>query len=448
MSNEKAVSQNQPLSFNPNAAGIDIGATSLYAAVPSDRSDKPVRRFDTFTEDVLALADWLKNCGVTTAAMESTGVYWIPVFQILEDSGIEVCLVNARHVKNVPGRKTDVADCQWLQYLHAVGLLRGSFRPPQQVCAVRSLVRHRDTLVKMASAHVQHMQKSLTQMNLQLHHVIADITGATGLAIIDAVLAGERDPAKLAKFRDPRVKATEEIIAKALVGDYRTEHLFTLRQSVQSYRHYQSLIADCDQQIKVLLAEFDSRIDPDEQPLPPSSKRPLKGGSGAQMRVEFYRLTGVDLTAVPGIRTDTVHTLLAEIGRDVSKFPSSKQFTSWLGLCPDNRVSGERVLSARTRKVKNRAAVALRLAAISLRRSETALGHFFRRMRAKLGAPKAITATAHKLARVIYYLLKTRTPYDHTRFAQNEEQHRRRKEISLIRQAKALGFTLVPAGVT
>ena len=446
MSDNNSVPQGQPLSFNPNAAGIDIGSTELYVAVPPGRSEKPVRCFGTFTEDVVALSDWLMSCGVTTVAMESTGVYWIPVFQILEDRGFDVCLVNARHVKNVPGRKTDVADCQWLQYLHSVGLLRASFRPPQQVCAVRSLVRHRDAQVKMASSHVQHMQKALTQMNLQLHHVIADIAGATGLAIIDAILAGERDTVKLARFRDPRVKTTEAVIAKALVGDYRTEHLFTLRQSLTSYRHYQGLIAECEQQIKNLLTEFDSRIDPDEHPLPPNSKRPLKkDSSGAELRGEFYRMTGVDLTAIPGIQVNAIHTLLAEVGRDVSKFPSAKHFASWMGLCPDNRISGGRILSVRTRRVKNRAAVVLRLAALSLRRSQTALGDFFRRMRAKLGAPKAITATAHKLARIIYFLLKTRTPYDHTYFARHEERHRRRKEISLIRQAKALGYSLVPA---
>lgn len=405
-----------------------------------------MRCFGTFTEDIIELSDWLMGCGVNTVAMESTGVYWIPIFQILEDRGFEVCLVNARHVKNVPGRKTDVADCQWLQYLHSVGLLRGSFRPPQQVCAVRSLVRHRDTLIKMASVHAQHMQKALTQMNIQIHHVIADIMGTTGLSIIDAILAGERDPQKLATFRDPRVKASEETIAKSLVGDYRVEHLFTLRQSLQAYRHYQGLIAECDQQVKALLSEFDSRIDLSERPLPPNSKRPRKkDASVAELRIECYRLTGVDLIAIPGIKVNAVHTLMAEIGRDVSKFPSSKSFASWLGLCPDNRISGGRILSVQTRAVKNRAATALRLSAQSLYRSQTALGDFFRRMRAKLGAPKAITATAHKLARIIYYLLKTGTPYDQTCFARHEEQYKRRKEIRLKNQAKALGYVLVPA---
>lgn len=445
-SQQKIVPQKNPSPlFNPHAAGIDIGATELYVAAPPGSTDRSVRCFGTFTEDLRALCDWLKNCGATSVAMESTGVYWIPIFQMLEDRGFNVCLVNARHVKNVPGRKTDVSDCQWLQYLHSVGLLRGSFRPPQQVCAVRSLVRHRDSLTKLASVHVQHMQKALTQMNLQLHHVISDITGVTGLAIVDAILNGERDGEKLAAFRDCRIRVPKEVIIKSLVGDYRDEHLFTLRQSLQSYRHYQGLIAECDLQIKTLLSAFDSAVDPAVQPLPVSAKAAQRTKpAAAELRVEFYRLTGVDLTAIPGIQAGTVHALLAEIGRDVSKFPSAKHFASWLGLCPDNRISGGRILSVKTRLVKNRASIALRLAAQSLYRSQTALGDFFRRMRAKLGMPKAITAAAHKLARIIYFLLKTRNPYDQTRFARHEEQYRRRREIHLRNQAKTLGFTLVP----
>lgn len=440
---KKNASKNSSPLLNPHAAGIDIGATELYVAVPPECADKPIRCFGTFTEDLIAIADWLKSCGVTSVAMESTGVYWIPIFQMLEDRGFEVCLVNARHVKNVPGRKTDVADCQWLQYLHSVGLLRASFRPSQQVCAVRSLVRHRDALIKMGSVHVLHMQKALTQMNLQIHHVITNITGVTGLAIIDSILAGERDTQKLAAFRDKRIGASKEIIAKSLVGDYRVEHLFTLEQSLQSYRHYQRLIVECDQKIADLLSAFDSRVDPDERPLPESTKRTRKTNSPA-LRAELYRLTGVDLTAIPGIQAGTVHTLLAEIGRDVSKFPSAKHFASWLGLCPDNRISGGRILSVQTKSVKNRAATALRMATITLYRSQTALGNYFRRMRAKLGAPKAITATAHKLARIIYHLLKTGKSYDHTCFARHEEQYKHRREIYLKNQAKALGFTLVP----
>ena len=441
-SSRKIVAKKISPMFNPDTAGIDIGATEVYVAVPSERSEQPVRCFGTFTEDLLTLAQWLKSCGIRSIAMESTGVYWIPVFQILDDHGFEVCLVNARHVKNVPGRKSDVSDCQWLQYLHSVGLLRGSFRPPQQVCAVRSVVRHRDSMIHMASAHVQHMQKALTQMNLQLHHVISDITGETGLAIIDAILSGERDPETLAKLRNKRIKASKATVAKSLVGDYRAEHLFTLQQSLQSYRHYQGLIAECDIKVKMLLSAFESQVDVVKNPLPPPSK---KLRYLTDLRTELYRLSGVDLTEIPGIQATTAHTLFAEIGPDVSKFPSAKHFASWLGLCPDNRISGGRILSVQTRPVANRAAGALRLAANSLYQSQTGLGNFFRRMRAKLGAPSAITATAHKLAIIIYHMLQTRTPYDETRYARHEEQHRRRMEVKLKHQAKAMGFALVPA---
>ena len=432
---------------NAAAAGADVGSTEIYIAVSPDRSDTPVRHFGMFTQDLYEAAEWLQACGVKTVAMESTGVYWIPFYQVLEDHGMEVCLVNARHVKNVPGRKTDVSDCQWLQYLHAVGLLRASFRPPQEVCAVRALTRHRDTLVKTAAGHIQHMQKALTQMNLQLHNVISDITGTTGIAIMDAILAGERDTVKLAKFRDPRIQATEETVAKSLVGDYRLEFLFILRQALAAYRHYQVLIDECDVQIQALLRTFDARVDPIEKPLPPprTKHRKLRGNNlRFDLRTEMYRVTGVDLTAVPGLQSPTVHRLFAEFGRDMSRFPTDKHFTSWLGLCPDNRISGGRILSARTRDVKNRAAEALRLAALTLRHSRTALGDFYRRMRAKLGAPKAITATAHKLARIVYHLLKTGQPYDESVLGRHNESHHRRAEASLRRHAKTMGFAVVP----
>lgn len=432
---------------SPDTAGADIGATEIYVAVPPDRSDKPVRPFGTFTPDLYAIADWLKDCGIRSISMESTGVYWIPLFQILEDRGFEVCLVNARHVKNVPGRKTDVSDCQWLQYLHAVGLLRGSFRPPQQVCAVRALTRHREMLIRMAASHVQHMQKALAQMNLQLHNVITDITGVTGLAILDAILSGERDTQKLAELRDSRIRATKETIAKSLVGDYRPELLFTLRQALQAYRHYQELIVTCDRETAILLRGFDARADLTQNPLPPSTAHKHKRRPNEphfDLRSELYRVTGVDMTAVPGIQAATVHTIFAEIGRDVSRFPSDKHFASWLGLCPDNRISGGKILSVKTRHVKNRAATALRMAALTLSHSRSALGDFYRRMRAKFGAPKAITATAHKLARIIYHMLRTGDVYDPSQFARHEEEHRRRTQLRLNIQARALGFALIP----
>ena len=432
--------------LNPNAAGVDIGATEIYIAVPADRDGQPVRHFSTFTEDLHAAAAWLKACNIETVAMESTGVYWIPLFQILEAQGFTVFLVNAHHVKNVPGRKSDVSDCQWLQYLHSVGLLRGSFRPKQAVCTVRSILRHRDSLVQMASSHVQHMQKALDQMNLQLHHVISDITGLTGITILEAILRGERNPHTLAKLRDRRVKATEETIAKSLVGDYRREHLFTLGQSLEAFRHYPRLIAACDSEIEQYLETFDSKLDPPEGPRPQSREgsRASDDAGKFDLRTHFHQIMGVDLTKIPGINVLTTQTLLAEIGPDFSRFAKGPALTSWLGLCPDNRVSGGKVLSVRTRKVKNRAATALRIAAQSLHRSQSYLGHFYRRMRAKLGAPKAITATAHKLARIIYHMVTTGHEYDETICAQNEMQNRQRLEARLRKQARDLGLQVVP----
>jgi transposase len=437
--------QTQPVIFQPDSAGIDIGATELFVAVPPDRAEESVRSFETFTEDLHALAEWLAACRIKTVVMESTGVYWIPVFQILETRGFEVCLVNARHVKNVPGRKSDVLDCQWLQYLHSVGLLRGSFRPPDQVCALRSYLRHRDMLVKSAARHIQQVQKALTQMNLHLHHVISDLSGVTGLAILDAILKGERDPHKLAALRDRRIKAAEATIAKALVGDYRPEHLFTLKQALAIYRHYQTQILECDREIERHLATFAARTsEPTPQPVGRQRKKPERHQPQFDLRGHLYRILGVDLTALPGLSTVNVHTIFSEVGGDLSKFPTSKHFSSWLGLCPDHRISGGKVLSAHTRTVKSRAAYALRMAAYSAGKSYSLIGDYFRRMRARLGAPKAITATAHKLARILYHLLKTRSPYDDTVFARNEVLYQQRHTSNLRKQARELGFSLVP----
>lgn len=438
--------QSQPL-VRPHAAGIDVGAAELYVAVPADSDPEPVRTFATFTEDLHALADWLVRCQVKTVAMESTGVYWIPIFQILEARGLEVCLVNARHVKNVPGRKTDVTDCQWLQYLHSVGLLRASFRPPARVCAVRSLWRHRDTLIRYGASHVQHMQKALTQMNIQLANVISDLTGKTGLAIIDALLAGERDGEKLAALRDHRIKADTQTIAKSLVGDWKPEHLFTLRQARLTYAHYQAMIAECDTQISAFLRGFESRVDLTAQPLPrrtSSHVRPQRNEPDFDLRGELYRILGVDLTQVPGLQSTTASAFLSEVGPSVERFATPKHFASWLGLCPDNRITGGRILSAATRDVKSRTAYALRMAAQSLHRSQSALGDYFRRMKARLGAPEAITATAHKLARILHHLIKNRCPYDQSIFAQEEELHRKRREKNLRKQAALFGFQLTP----
>lgn len=431
-----------------NAAGIDVGASEIYIAVPEDRSDKPVRSFETFTDDLHQAAKWLKKCGIKSIAMESTGVYWIPVFQILDAYGFDVVLVNARHVKNVPGRKTDVQDCQWLQYLHSVGLLSGSFRPAQEICAVRSLFRHRDAMIKSSSSHIQHIQKSLTQMNLQIHNVISNIVGVTGMAIIDAILGGERNPATLAQLKDRRIKADHQTIAKSLTGDYRAEHLFTLKQSVQAYRNYRQMIQDCDAEIERHLIEFESRINPDKLTGPPSKstrKKIRQNEPIFDLKTHMHRILGTDLTQIDGISDLTAHVYFTEVGPDLSKFKTDGHFCSWLGLCPNNKISGGKILSANTRPVSNRLAQALRISANSLWNSKSYLGDFFRRMRARHGAPKAITATAHKLARIIYHLVKNQKAFDESVFAQEEKNHQDRLKKRLISQAKSLGFQVVPA---
>jgi len=432
--------------LEPDAAGIDIGAREVFVAVPADRDTRPVRSFETFTADLEALADWLQQCRIRTVAMESTGVFWIPLFQILEKRSIQVLLVNAQHVKNVPGRKTDVEDCQWLQHLHSVGLLRGSFRPNDEICAIRSLWRHRDNLIQLATVHLQHMQKALDQMNLQIHHVISDLSGTTGLSIVDAILAGERDPHRLAKLRDWRIKASEETIVKSLVGDYREEHLFVLRQSLEGYREYQKMIQDLDVEVNRRMAGLPSKVDPAKKPLGKerNPRNKPRRTEPPELRSELYRAFGVDLTQVPGINPLTAQVLLTEIGPSLARFPTAAAFCSWLRLCPEPRISGGQVLSSKTRPTKNRAALALRLAAQALHRSQTYLGDYLRRMKARLGAPSAITAVAHKLARIVYHLITNQQEYSNTVFEEQERRTQDRKRRRLHVQAKELGFRLVP----
>lgn len=436
--------------LRPDAAGLDVGATLIHAALPPDRAPQPIRVFETFTEDLHALADWLVQHRIRTVALEATGVYWIPVFQILETRGLEVCLVNARHVKNVRGRKTDIADCQWLQYLHSVGLLQPSFRPPDEICAVRSLLRHRATLVAQAATAIQHLQKALTQMNVQLHHVLADLSGVSGLRILDAILAGERDPVHLASLCAAGVKAAPETVQKALQGDWRSEHLFVLRQAREQYRYLHTQLAECDQEILRLLAELDSQGDPEQLP-PPKPHAPRGSRRKNQfacpegdLRRELFRLWGTDLTQAPGLGTTTVLSLFTELGSDLSAFPTPKHFCSWLGLCPDPRKSGGKVLRHQTRNVQHRVAAFFRVAAQSLHHSDTPLGRFYRQMRAKLGGPQAVTATAHKLARLFYHLVTTREAYDESAFARAEQLRQQRRLRRLTQEAKSLGFTLTP----
>jgi transposase len=428
--------------INPNAAGIDVGATAHYVAVPADRDEQPVRCFGAFTEDLHALAKWLQQCGVQTVAMESTGVYWIPLYQILQDYGFVVKLVNARAVKHVPGRKSDVCDCQWLQQLESYGLLNGSFRPEAKICVLRSYMRQRETLVQDAAGQVQHMQKAMTQMNLQLHHVISDLMGVTGLAIIRAILAGERDRLKLAALKDWRIRSDENTIAKALVGDYRAEHLFALRQALELYDYYQQKIAECDQEILREMQSMETRA---SEPAPAkrkkrSSPNPFNFDSPA----ELYRIMGVDLTRIDGINEGTAQLILSELGLDIhKKWPTEAQFASWLGVCPNNEISGGKVLRRGTRKVLNRVAHALRMCAQSLLKSKSALGAFARRLRARRDKQIAITATAHKLARLIYRMLKFGGEYVDIGQEKYEEKYRAAIIKSLERKARYLGYQLV-----
>jgi transposase len=431
--------------INPNAAGIDVGSEEHWVAVPEDRDEQPVRSFGCFTADLHALADWLEQCGIETVAMESTSVYWIPLFQILETRDFEVKLVNARHVKNVPGRKTDVLDCQWIQRLHSFGLLSGSFRPEDQLCVLRSYWRHRDNLVSYAAAHIQLMQKALIQMNLQLHKVISDITGLTGMHIIRAVLAGERDALKLAQMKDHRVKSSVERIAKALEADYRPEHIFALKQAVELYDTYRQKIEGCDAEINKCLTRFDSKIDLDHAAgtkVPKTKKRANRNQPTFDLRSHLYRITGVDFTAIDGFDVLLTHTVITEVGLDPSHFPTSKHFCSWLCLCPDNRITGGRIKSSKTRKNSNRAANAFRLAAQSLARSPSALGAFYRRMRVRLGAPKAITATAHKLARIFYHMWKNGVAYCDLGAQYYDQTYKHRVLSNLKKKARALGYNL------
>ena len=347
---------------NLDAAGVDVEANSHFVAVPADRAEQPVQEFAAFTADLYRLADWLSECSVQTVVVESAGVYWIPLFGVLEERGFEVMLVDPRRIKNVPGRKSDVLDCQWLQRLHTCGLLPGAFRPEGEIRRLRSYLRQRAMLVEYASHHIQHMHKALTQMNVKLQHVISNITGQTGMAIIEAIVSGERDPWQLAQLRDHRIKADQETIARPLQGHWLEEHIFELTQALELYRVYRSKIAQCDQEIEARLERFQDRSG-GEPPAPNSKKRNQKNAPRFDVQSHLYRMTGVDLTRIDGVDGFTALKVVSETGTDMTKWPSAKHFASWLGLSPNNRITGGKVISSRTKPNANRAATALRLAA-------------------------------------------------------------------------------------
>lgn len=427
---------------HPDAAGIDVGSKEHYVAVAPDRDGQPVRTFGCTTCDLHAMATWLVSCGIATVALESTGVYWIPVAEVLEARGLAVCLVDARHVRQVPGRKTDVLDCQWIQKLHTFGLLRAAFRPQRRIRELRGYWRHRASLVADGARQIHRMQKALEEMNVQLHKVLSDISGVTGLAIIRAIVAGERDPAALARLRVGAVKSRPEEIEKALTGEYRPEHVFQLSQCLQLYDCYQEMIRDVDAQLESALARFESRTSQAKAPDPRRGKR-RKNQPHFDLARELHRVTGVDLTRIDGIDALTAQTLIAESGIDMTAFPNEKHYASWLGLCPNHQITGGRVRKRRTRRVQNRAAQALRVAAQSLARSRTALGAYYRRMRAHHGPAKAITATAHKLARLVYRMLRYGMEYVDRGQQDYQRQYEQRRLHMLRKQAATMGYDLV-----
>jgi transposase len=431
---------------HPHAAGIDVGNSAHYVAVRPDRDPEPVRRFECFTADLYRLAHWLESCGIKTVAMQSTGVYWIPLYEILEERGFEVYLVNARHTKSLPGRKSDVQESQWLLKLHTYGLLNNSFQPPAEIRVLRTYWRQRGEHVRGAATCVQRMQKALTQMNVQRANVISDVSGLTGQMIVRAILAGERDPVKLARFSHPRIQASHEEVAKSLEGNWRPELLFVLQQEVEMYDTYQRRITECDQQLQKHLASFCKTIlssPPEAEPKKKRSK-PAKNAPQFELRSELQRITGVDLTRIDGIDVMVAQTLVSEIGLDMSRWKTEAHFASWLGLCPDNRTSGDKILNRGTRHVINRAATALRMAALALMRSSSYLGAQYRRLRTKLGAPKAITAMAHRLARLVYRLLKYGQQYVDKGAQYYEQRYRNQQIQSLHKMAVKLGFQVTP----
>ena len=435
--------------IEPDAAAIDVGSRSHWVAVNPERDTEPVREFGGFTADLNRLADWLVACGAKSVVMESTGVYWMTLFGVLEGRGLQVQLVDARTARHLPGRpKSDVRDCQWLRRLHAYGLLRGCFRPPAQICRLRSYLRARSRMVESAAQQILHMQKALTQMNVHLHHVISDLSGQTGLAIVEAIVAGERDPKRLAQYRNARIVASQETIEKSLEGHWQPELVFDLQIALKTYQFFCQQVAAYDEQIAQELHQLPSKIDPEKEPAAKRKsyrlRQPMLPGPGLDLRTELYRVSGVDLTQIDGINVLTAQKVIFEIGPEVSAWANEKKFCSWLGLSPNHHISGGKVLKRRSRKVVNPLSVALRLAARSLRTSQSALGANFRRLIAKLGMPKAITAMARKLAVLIYRLLKFGSAYLDKGMAYYEQKYQQSKLDYLQRQAAKLGLTLQP----
>ena len=419
----------------------------MVVAVPPDRDPCPVRTFPTFTSGLAEMREWLVERGITTVAMESTGNYWITAYDMLEGAGIEVCLVNARHVKGVPGKKTDVCDAQWLQQLHAAGLLKKSFRPGPEVLPLRYLMRHRAGLIEESSRQVLLMQKVLTEMNLKIHHVFSDLDGTSAQAIITSILEGERDPYKLAALRDPRCRADVETVVAALEGNYREDYLFVLKQSQALWQSHQAAIAECDERIAAVAAAIQTPHGTRDPGEPPAREKKGKNAPLSNLGAEARRFFGVDLSTIDGVGSSLLAVLMSEVGTgdDLREhFPTSERFCSWLGLCPDNRISGGQVLGARTRPVKNRLAAALRMCALGVANAKSKMGEYSRRMKGRLGKAEGITATAHKIARIIYVMIATGKPYDEEQAFKVSPAGKARQLQRMQKQAASMGLSLVP----
>ena len=429
---------------HPNAAGIDIGSQFHVVSVPPDRTDKSVQTFKSFTGELHAMAKWLKECRVDTIAMESTSVYWIPAFEILESYGFEVFLVNAREAKTVPGRKTDVNDAQWLQKLHQFGLLRASFQPSKEIAGLRAYIRQREKLIEYRAAHVQHLQKAFMQMNIQLQHVVTDITGKTGIAIIRAIVNGQHNPDELVKLRDPHCKNSVEVMKAALTGNYKAEHLFALTQALELIDTYTEKIEACDRVIESTLEGLHKEADSMHTTLPkPRSKENSKNAPSFDVRQSLFKMIGTDLTQIHGIGSSIALKLVAECGTDMTKWPTAKHFASWLCLAPGNKISGGKVLSSKTRRSASKSATDLRLAAMVVGKTNTALGATYRRYAARIGKAKAITAIARKLATLFYNALRYGMEYVDQGADYYEEQYQKKVFRNLKRTAESFGYTLL-----
>jgi transposase len=429
----------------PNCAGIDIGSREHWVAVDPAVTDESVRSFSSFSDDLEALADWLESLGVIHVAMESTGVYWIPAYEVLDQRGFEVFLVNARATRQVSGRKSDVLDCQWIWELMSHGLLRGAFRPADKVCTLRAAVRQRATKVADQARCVAHMQKALVQMNVQLDQVVSDLTGKTGLTIVRAIVAGERDPGQLAKLRDHRVRASEQTIARSLRGNWRPEHLFALTQALDHYDFLGRQIAECDARIEQSMAALPVLMS--DPPIPTKRLKSTNRSAVGQKQLHhaLCEVLGVDLTAIPCISVDTALVIAGEIGPDLSRFPTSQHFCSWLTLAPQTCISGGKPLGKPQHKVVNRAGQALKQAASNARTSESFIGASHRARLARMDTCKAVKATAHQLARLIYAMLTQGQPYVEKGIAAHERQRQERQLHALKRKARKMGFALVEA---